>query len=254
MQIFSQTRNWVQRQMAVPADDFKQAPEPQASAGKTVAVAAGVGAGVGAVVGGGAAYHNVASDAPFFDWESSQKPLAASGPAPTDVFGGSLGQFQSLVQSQSESAASSKETLQYLSYLKFQNPKLSNTELSDIYRSLEGQLGHDNEVRSALNMISAHVGRYGSTPSQAYGEFKHYFGYESDFNKATQMFLQDQKLTDEELNSTTIQMVTRHTSTLAHLGMAKAVALGVAGGMVTGAVTGAIVGVGINLFRKIADS
>lgn len=253
MQIFSQARSWVQQQTRVPGDDFRQAPEqPKNSA--TVMKAAGVGAGVGAVVGGGAAYHSVANDAPYFDWVTDQKPLASTGPTPTDVFGGEFDRFESLVAGQSESTASGRETLQYLSYLKFQNPKVSDTELSDIYTSLEGQFGQDGQVRSALNMISAHVTKHGSTPSEAYREFRNYFGYETDFGKATDMFLQDQKITDLELNETTVQMVTRHTSPLAHLGMARAVALGVAGGVLVGAVTGAVVGVGINLFQKLAES
>jgi hypothetical protein len=219
-----------------------------------VLVSSAVGAGLGAVAGGGAAYNSVANDSVYFDWVTEHMPLAASGPEAGEVFGSGLGQLETLVSSQSNGSVSSGETLRYLSYLKFQTPGLSGDELQGIYTSLEGQFGRDSQVRDALNMISAHVEKHGTTPSQAHQEFTNYFGYESDFGKATQMFLEDQKLSDAELNATTVQMVQKHTSPLGHLGMARAVALGVAGGAAVGAATGLVVGVGINLFSKLVGS
>mgnify|MGYP007126012421 CR=1 FL=1 len=185
MQIFSQARSWVQSRIQAPCDDFKQAPEPPVSSAKTALVSAGIGAGVGGALGGGVAYHSVANDSPYFDWVTEQIPLAGTGPSPTDVFGAELDRFETLVFEQSENSVSGRDTLQYLSYLKYQNPKLPDTELSEIYASLEGQLGRDSQVRSALNMISAHVAKHGSTPSEAYRELRNYFGYETDFGKAT---------------------------------------------------------------------
>jgi hypothetical protein len=251
MQILTKTTQWFKSQVATPGDDFKQTGDAQRSPKKTALVSTAVGAGVGAAVGGGVAYHSMANDSVYFDWVTETMPLAASGPTPEEVFGGDVNQFQSLVANQSQSGVSSKETLQYLSYLKYQSPKMSGDELMGIYQSLEGQLGEDNQVRDALNMISAHVDRHGTTPTEAHQEFTHYFGYQSDFGKASQLFLEDQKLTDQELNATSVQMVQKHTSPIGHLGMAKAVGLGVAAGIAAGAATGLVVGVGINVFQKL---
>ena len=253
MQILSRTSNWIKSQVAAPADDFRQGSQGTTPA-KKLAVSTAVGAGLGAVTGGGLAYHSVSNDSQYFDYVSNEIPLAASGPEALDVFGGDLGQFQNLVNTHTESATSSKESLQYLSYLKFQDPKIPNPDLQGIYQSLELQFGEDAQVRQALNMISAHVQKHGSTPNEAYQEFSNYFGYEPDFGKASQTFLVDQKLSTEELNMSTIQMVKRHTSPLGHLGMGKAVALGIATGAAIGAATGLVVGVGVNLYDKLVRS
>ena len=253
MQILSRSSNWLKRQVSAPSDDFRQSSH-QALPAKTLAVSTTVGAGLGAVTGGGLAYHSVSNDSTYFDYLSNEIPLAASGPDALDVFGGDLGQFQHLVNTHTESAASSKESLQYLSYLKFQDPKVPSQDLQAIYQSLEMQLGEDAQVRQALNMISAHVQKHGSSPNEAYQEFSNYFGYEPDFGKASQTFLLDQNLSQEELNMTTIQMVKRHTSPLGHLGMGKALALGIATGAAIGAATGLAVGVGLNLYDKIIRS
>ena len=257
MQILTRTSNWVRNQVATPGDDFKQAEDsqpPKHNATKTALVATGVGAGIGGAVGGGTAYHEMSQDEVYVDWETSLTPVGASGPDAAEVFGSDLAGFQSLVSGQSESAAAGKENLQYLSYLKFQNPKLSNAELTGIYNSLESQFGNDTQVRDSLNMVAAHMNRHGSTPNEAVGAFKNYFGYEEDFGKATQMFMEDQSLSEDYLNETRIQFVQKHTSPIGHLGMAKAVGLGIAGGVAIGAVTGLVAGLGINLYHKIANS
>lgn len=253
MQILSRTSNWLRSQVAAPADDFRQG-SSEATPSKKLAVSTAVGSGIGAVTGGGLAYHSVSKDFTYFDYVTNEIPLAASGPEALDVFGGDLGQFQNLVNTHTENAVSSKESLQYLSYLKFQDPKVPNQDLQGIYQSLETQLGEDTQVRQALNMISAHVQKHGSTPNEAYQEFSNYFGYEPDFGKASQTFLVDQKLSPDELNMTTLQMVKRHSSPLGHLGMGKAVALGIATGAAIGAATGLVVGVGINLYDKLIRS
>ena len=254
MQIISKTTKWFQEQVVPKGDDFTQKSEEpkQPSPYKTVAISTGIGGSVGAAIGGGAAYRSLSNDSTFFSWESESVPLASSGPTPQEVFGAELGTFQSAVTAQSQGTSSSQETLQYLSYLKFNDPKLSAADLQGIYTSLEGRFGDDAQVRTALNMISAHMDKYQTTANEAHAEFSNYFGYEEDFDSATQMFLQDQKLTPEELEMTTVQMVEKHTSPIGHLGMAKGLALGVAAGLATGAVTGFAVGMGINLYRKIA--
>lgn len=254
MQILSKTSSWLRTHLSTPGDDFKQGGDSGRDPKKTAAISAGVGAGVGAAVGGGVAYHSLSNDSVYFDYESDMMPLAASGPVPEEVFGDDISRFQSMVMAQTDSSQSSKETLQYLSYLKLQSPKVPEAELSGIYQSLESQLGNDNQVREAINMIAAHIDRHGTTPSEAYGEFSNYFGYEDDFTESTKMFLEDQKLTDQELNATTVQMVQKHTSPIGHLGMAKGVALGLVGGAAVGAASGLVVGLGINLVQKIINS
>ena len=117
--------------------------------------------------------------------------------------------------------------------------------------ALEGQFGDDNEVRQALNMIAAHMNRHGTTPDEAVGAFKNYFGYTDDFDKAANLFLEDQGLSEDYLNETKIGFVQKHTSPIGHLGMTKAVTLGVVGGMAVGAASGLVVGLGINLYQKI---
>lgn len=253
MQILSKATSWVQRQVATPGDDFREAPREKTPTDR-LKLGAGIGAGVGAVVGGGAAYHEISNDSVYFDYETSYQPLASSGPSAAEMFGGELAEYQSLVSGQSESAASGEQSLQYLSYFKFQNPKISTEDVQGIYKTLEGQLGDDTKVRDALNMISAHVDRHGTTHNEAHQEFSNYFGYQSDFEKATQTFLADQKLTEQELNAASVQMVKKHTSPIGHLGMVKSVTLGIAAGAAVGAATGLAVGVGVNLYTKLVNS
>lgn len=252
MQILSNASNWVRRQIQTPGDDFTpgaEAPEPNGA--KTVVVATAAGAGVGAVVGGGAAYREMSQDTVYVDWETTMLPLGASGPTPGEVFGSDLGGFEQLVSSHSQSASAGRENLQYLSFLKYQSPHISNSDLTGIYNSLESQFGNDTQVRDSLNMIAAHMNRHDTTPNEAVGAFKNYFGYTDDFDKATNLFLEDQGLSEDFLTETKIGFVQKHTSPIGHLGMAKAVTLGVAGGMAVGAASGLVVGLGINLYQKI---
>lgn len=265
MQIISKTSNWISRQTAAPTD-FKPAqdqkpepkPEPSLTIGKAATIGTAVGAGVGAVAGGAWAGHSVASDFEYFDYVSQEIPLASSGPSASSVFGNHIDQFQSLVTQNSDGTNSSEETLQYLSYLKHQNPKVPTADLEGIYQSLEGQFGDDQQVRKALNMIAAHSRKYGSTPNEAHAEFTHYFGYQNDFSKASETFVEDQKLAPEELNEITLEYVKRHSSPIGHLGMAKGVALGVASGLAAGAAVGAAagvaVGVGVHIYKKLIAS
>lgn len=255
MQIISNTTKWFKAQTATPGDDFKETPpeEPKKpSPLKTLGISAGVGAGVGATIGGGAAYQSLSNDSTYFSWETESVPLAASGPTPQEVFGTDVGAFQTLVGGESQNAASGDQTLQYLSYLKFNDPKMSASELQGLYKSLEGQFGDDAKVRDALNMISAHMSKHRTTANEAHSAFTNYFGYQEEFGVSSQMFMEDQKLTTEDLEMTTMQMVEKHTSPIGHLGMAKGLALGVAAGLATGAAAGIAVGLGINLYRKLA--
>lgn len=255
MNIFSRTVNWAKHQTATNGDDFKErAPKTEPRMGKTVGVSAAVGAGVGALVGGGAAAHSVSNDTVFIDYVTEELPLAASGPEAWEVFGDGIGSLETLVRSHSEGSTSGGQTLQYLSYLKFQNPDLPAEQLQGLYNSLESQFGNDQQVREALNMISAHVDKYGTTAAEAHKEFTNYFGYEDDFGRATQMFLEDQKMSPEELKTISFQMVEKHTSPIGHLGMAKGVALGIATGAAIGAVTGVVTGVGIHVVQKLIQS
>lgn len=261
MQIVSRTSNWIRRQTSA-ADDFRPAkeqqqpaPEPGLSIGKAATVGTAVGAGLGAVAGGAWAGHSVANDFEYFDYVSQEIPLASSGPSAQSVFGAELSQFQSLVGKGSEGTDSADQTLQYLSYLKHQDPKMSAAQLEGIYRSLEGQFGDDNQVREALNMIAAHTRKYNSTTNEAHAEFTNYFGYENDFGKASETFARDQKLAPEDFNETLLQYVKRHSSPIGHLGMARGVALGVVSGLATGAAVGAVagvaVGVGVHIYNKL---
>jgi len=260
MQIISRTSNWLSRQTAAPSD-FKpseeQAPKPAPglTIGKAATVGTAVGAGLGAVGGGVWAGRSVANDFQYFDYVSNEIPLASSGPSAEAVFGTNLDQFQSLVTKSSDGSTSADDTLQYLSYLKHQNPKVPMADLQGIYQSLEGQFGDDQDVRKALNMIAAHSRKYGTTPNEAHAEFTHYFGYQNDFSKASQTFVEDQKLAPEELNEITLEYVQRHSSPIGHLGMAKGVALGVASGLAAGAAVGAVagvaVGVGVHIYNKL---
>ena len=197
----------------------------------------------------------MSNDFEYFDYVSTEIPLASSGPSASSVFGTNLDQFQSLVTKNSDGASSADQTLQYLSYLKHQNPKVPVADLEGIYQSLEGQFGDDAEVRKALNMIAAHSRKYGTTPNEAHAEFTHYFGYQNDFSKASQTFVEDQKLAPEELNEIMLEYVKRHSSPIGHLGMAKGVALGVASGLAAGAAVGAAagvaVGVGVHIYNKL---
>jgi hypothetical protein len=265
MQIISRTSNWISRQTAAPKD-FKPAqdqkpepkPDPGLTIGKAATVGTAVGAGVGAVAGGAWAGHSVHNDFEYFAYESDEIPLASSGPSAQSVFGAELDQFQSLVGKHSDGSSSADKTLQYLSYLKHQDPKMPMSDLQGIYQSLEGQLGEDEQVQKALNMIAAHSRKYNTTSNQAHAEFTNYFGYENDFSKASQTFVEDQKLTPEELNEITLQYVKRHSSPIGHLGMAKGVALGVASGLAAGAAVGAVagvaVGVGVHLYKALIAS
>jgi hypothetical protein len=263
MQILSKTSNWFGRQTAAPKDfgpaqEQKPGPNPGLTIGKAATVGTAVGAGVGAVAGGAWAGHSIANDFEYFDYVSNEIPLASSGPSAASVFGTNLDQFQSLVINNSDGAASADETMQYLSYLKHQNPKVPTTDLQGIYQSLEGQLGDDQDVRKALNMIAAHSRKYGTTPNEAHAEFTNYFGYQNDFSQASETFVEDQKLAPEELNEITLEYVKRHSSPIGHLGMAKGVALGVASGLAAGAAVGAAagvaVGVGVHIYNKLIAS
>ena len=263
MQILSTSTNWLRSQTAAPSDFKPQQgqqqpdpkPEPGLTIGKAAKIGTAVGAGIGAVAGGGWAGHSVSNDFEYFDYVSTEIPLASSGPSASSVFGTSLDQFQSLVTKNSDGTSSADQTLQYLSYLKHQNPKVPVADLEGIYQSLEGQFGDDAEVRKALNMIAAHSRKYGTTPNEAHAEFTHYFGYQNDFSKASQTFVEDQKLAPEELNEIMLEYVKRHSSPIGHLGMAKGVALGVASGLAAGAAVGAAagvaVGVGVHIYNKL---
>lgn len=262
MQILSTSTNWLRNQTAAPSDFKAQEgqqpdpkPEPGLTIGKAATIGTAVGAGIGAVAGGGWAGHSVANDFEYFDYVSTEIPLASSGPSASSVFGTGLDQFQTLVTGNSDDAASAEQTLQYLSYLKHQNPKVPTTDLQGIYQSLEGQFGDDNEVRQALNMIAAHSRKYGTTPNEAHAEFNNYFGYQNNFKQASNTFVEDQKLAPEELNEIMLEYVKRHSSPIGHLGMAKGVALGVASGLAAGAAVGAAagvaVGVGVHIYNKL---
>ena len=89
MQILSTSTNWLRSQTAAPSD-FKpqqgqQQPEPKPEPGLTIGKAAtigtAVGAGVGAVAGGAWAGHSVSNDFEYFDYVSTEIPLASSGPS-----------------------------------------------------------------------------------------------------------------------------------------------------------------------------
>lgn len=253
MQIFTNTSRWLRSHTATPTDDFRAASETSHSAARKVAVGAAVGAGIGAAAGGGYAYHSVSKDFEYFEYLTEQVPLAASGPEALDVFGQDLARYQGLVGNHSEGASSSQETLKYLAYLQHQNPQAPAAEIQGIYQALESQFGHDQQVRQALNMISAHVQKHGTSPNEAYREFTNHFGYETDFSRASSTFAQDQGLSSDDLNMTNISLVKRHSSPLGHLGMGRAVALGLVTGAAIGAATGVAVGVGLHVLDKITQ-
>ncbi|MFA5505838.1 MAG: hypothetical protein WC314_19320 [Vulcanimicrobiota bacterium] len=261
MQILTHSSNWIRRQTASP-QDFRPQPsgpveglDSGLTIGRATRIGTAVGAGVGAVAGGTWAGQSVSNSFEYFDYVTSEIPLASSGPSASAVLGAHLDQFQSVVGQNSSDSASAEQTLQYLSYLKHQNPKVPSTDLEGIYRSLEGQFGDDSQVRQALNMIAAHSRKYGTTPNQAHAEFSNYFGYQNSFQEGTRTFAEDQKLAPGELNEVMLEYVKRHSSPIGHLGMTKGVVLGVASGLAVGAVVGAVagvaVGVGVHLYNRL---
>lgn len=242
MNVTASAHRWW-NQNVKPASDFGEEPTPPEPEDSTVLKSATIGGGVGALVGAGALYDNIRRDQPWYDSVTRSVPRAELGDTPELVFGGELGRFQQLVGQHSSNSGSAQSSLQYLAYLQEQAPKSNTVELSNVYQALENRFSDDTQVRTALNLITAHVTKHGSTPTQAYQHLSHQFELETDFERGTQTFLEAAKLSEDDLNETTFELVKRHTTTFGHLGMLKGVALGAGVGLVAGVAVGTLVGV-----------
>ncbi|MGE0490027.1 MAG: hypothetical protein AB7S38_12545 [Vulcanimicrobiota bacterium] len=237
MQVFGSAQQWWAQNVSGGRSDFAS------QAGKGAAI----GGGVGAAVGAAAAAHNVLADQPYFDSVTHLTPRAELGPAATQVFGADTARLLELVRSRSGDTTSADDSLKYLAYLQNQTPATSPNDLTGIYNALENQLSDDTQVRSALNLITAHVAKHGSSPVEAFRQFVHHTQWETDFERAADSFARASKLGQDDLNEVSVELVQRHTTALGHLGLARGVLLGAGAGALTGALVGGAAGILIHV-------
>ena len=237
MQVFQNAQQWWTSNVSGARSDFAS------QAGKGAAI----GGGLGAAVGAAAAARNVLADQPYFDSVTHLTPRAELGPAATQVFGPDTARLLEMVRSHSAGSASADNSLKYLAYLQNQTPATSRDDLSGIYNALENQFADDTQVRSALNLITAHVAKHGSTPVEAFRQFEHHTQWEPDFQRAADSFTRASKLGPDDLNDVSVQLVERHTTSLGHLGLARGVLLGAGAGALTGALVGGAAGILIHV-------
>lgn len=245
MNICRQAQKWWSTNVSSAEPDYRTS-----SLSGKLAKGAGIGTAAGAAIGGGLAAHNVLSDEPYIDYVSTNLPKAEFGPSPSMVFGADTERLMALVRANSSGVESADKSLQYLAYLQSQDPKTGLGELTNVYQAVEDQFGNDEQVRGALNLIASHSAKYGSSPGEAYYEFSRHSQWETDYDRISQSFTQASKLQDWEINETKTELVTRHTTALGHLGLARAALLGMGAGAVVGAGVGVAVGALVHLVTR----